>query len=161
MFLIRNLSAAQARALSMLVELEAAWENLRVDPSIVRESPATVKELHQKQKAYEIFRGKLVAYNKDFQPAHVPELLLNSADRLGAWCRRMADLHQAVQHDAQGSYPAHLIEKAYRWADGLADKRKLERIGRPALSRDPKAAILELENLAQWCESLCPSQLAG
>ncbi len=161
MFLIRNLSAAQARELSLLVELEAGWENLRVYPPIAQEPAATVKELHQKQKAYEAFHAKLVAYNKGFRPAHVPELLLNTADRLGAWCRRMMDLHRAVQHDSQAYYPVHLIEKAYRWADRLSDKRKVERIIRPTLCRDTPAAIRELENLAQWCESLSPSKLAG
>ena len=161
MFLIRNLSVTQARELSLLVELEAGWENLRVYPPIAQEQAATVKELHQKQKAYDTFHAKLVAYNKAYRPAHVPELLLNTADRLGPWCRRMADLQRAAQHDSQAYYPVHLIEKAYRWADRLSDKRKLDRMTRPTSSRDTPAAIQELEQVAQWCESLAPSKLAG
>jgi len=161
MFLIRNLSAEQARALSLLVELEAGWENLRLCPPLVQKPASDVKELHQKQKAYEMFHAKLVAYNKGFRPAHVPELLLNNAERLGAWCRRMTDLLRAAQHDSQACYPAHLIEKAYRWADRLSDQRKLDRISRPTLSRDTPAAIQELEHLAQWCESLSSCKLAG
>ena len=73
----------------------------------------------------------------------------------------MTDLLRAAQHDSQACYPAHLIEKAYRWADRLSDQRKLDRISRPTLSRDTPAAIQELEHLAQWCESLSPSKLAG
>lgn len=171
MFLIRNLSAAQARELSLLVELEAGWENLRVGPSLAQNQAATVKELHQKQRAYETFHGKLVAYNKVFRPAHVPELLLNTADRLGPWCRRMADLLRAAQHDSQAYYPVHLIDKAYRWADRLSDKSKVDRIPRPSppvstpLQGGDRggvaAALQELENVAQWCESLSPSKLAG
>ena len=161
MFLIRNCSAEQARALSLLVELEAGWENLRLCPPLIQKPASDVKELHQKQKAYEMFHAKLVAYNKGFRPAHVPELLLNNAERLGAWCRRMTDLLRAAQHDSQACYPAHLIEKAYRWADRLSDQRKLDRISRPTLSRDTPAAIQELEHLAQWCESLSSCKLAG
>ena len=161
MFLIRNLSAAQARELSLLVELEAGWENLRVYPAIAQEQSANVKELHQKQKAYEAFHAKLVAYNKAFRPAHVPELLLNTADRLGAWCRRMADLHRAVEHDFPAYYPAHLVEKAYRWADRVSDKKKIEHITRTTPTRDITSAVRELESLALWCESLAPAKLAG
>src|SRR5438034_10094862 len=105
MFLIRSLSSAQARELSQLVEFEAGWENLRVCPPVAQEQAASVKELHQKQKAYEAFHAKLVAYNKGYRPAHVPELLLNTADRLGVWCRRMTDLLRAAQHDSQAYYP--------------------------------------------------------
>lgn len=159
MLLIRNLSATQARELSLLVELEACWENLRSFPPITQEQAA--KALHQKQKAYETFHVKLAAYNKGFRPAHVPELLLNTAERLGTWCRRMADLHRVAQHDSPAYYPVHLIDKAYRWADRLSDKRMVERISRPPQTRDTAAAIQDLESLAQWCESLSPSKLAG
>ena len=161
MFLIRNLSAEQARALSLLVELEAGWENLRLCPPLAQKQAANVKELHQRQNAYETFHAKLVAYNNGFRPAHVPELLLNTSDRLGAWCRRMTDLHRAAQHDSQTYYPVHLIKKAYRWADRLSDQRKVDRITRTTLVRDTPAAIQELEHLAQWCESLPLSKLAG
>jgi hypothetical protein len=160
-FLIRNFSTGQARELSLLVELEAGWENLRVCQPIAQEQAPNVKELHQRQKAYETFRAKLMAYNKDFRPAHVPELLLNTAHRLGAWCRWMTELLGAAQHDSQAYYPVHLVEKAYRYADRLSVKGNVERINRPTLSRDIPAAIRELENLAQWCESLSPSKLAG
>ncbi len=161
MSLVRNLPAAQTTELSLLVDLEACWENLRADPQITPDRAATLKELQQKQKAYEAFHVKLVAYNKGYRPAHVPELLLNTPERLGAWCRTMIQLHLALQQDAQAHYPAHLLQKAYRWADKLSDKLKIERVARPPVARNIPAAIRELEELANWCTSLTPSKLAS
>ena len=161
MSLFQKLSAVQTRELSLLVDLEACWENLRVYPPPGAEQGATLKELQQKQKAYEAFHVKLVAYNKGYRPAHVPELLLNTPDRLSAWCRSMIALHSAAQDDPQVHYPAHLLEKAYRWADRLCDKMNTARIPRQAQSRTIPAAIRELEDLAQWCANLSPSKLAG
>jgi len=158
---VRNLSAGQTAELSLLVDLEACWENLRAEPATTVERSATLKELQQKQKAYEAFHVKLVAYNKGYRPAHVPELLLNTADRLGAWCRTMIQLHLAIQQDAQAHYPAHLLQKAYRWADKVSDKLKIERVPRPPLARDIAAAIRELEDLANWCATQIPTKLAG
>ena len=84
-----TLDPAQATELSLLVDLEARWENLRKTPSPDPEVVAATQDLKAKQKAYEAFRAKLVAYNKQYSPAHVPELLLNTPARLGIWCRKM------------------------------------------------------------------------
>jgi len=151
---VQNLSSSQATELYLLVNLEAQWENLRIYQPVTPGGAVNLKELHQKQKAYEAFFAKLVPYNKQYRPAHVSELLLNSAPRLGVWCWRMRDLHLRVQHDSQAHYPVHLLEKAYRWADRLADRLKKDRITRPALSGTIPAAIRELEDLAQWCDNL-------
>jgi hypothetical protein len=151
---VRNLSPAQATELTQLVDLEARWENLRIYQPAAPGMPSTLKELNQKQKAYEAFFSRLVAYNKGHTPAHVPELLLNNASRLGLWCTKMRDLHLQVQHDSPMHSPVHLLEKAYRWADRVADRLKKERITRPPVSTDISAAIRELEDLAQWCDSL-------
>jgi hypothetical protein len=70
-----SLGPAQAAELSLLVDLEARWENLR------QTSPGDLEDLHGRQKAYDTFHTKLVAYNKQYRPAHVPELLLWSAPR--------------------------------------------------------------------------------
>lgn len=161
MSLARNLSAGQTAELSLLVDLEACWENLRAEPSTTVERSSTLKHLQQKQKAYEAFQVKLVAYNKGYRPAHVPELLLNTADRLGAWCRTMIHLHLALQHDPQAHYPLHLLQKAYRWADKLSAKLKIERVVRPPLDRSIPAAVRELEDLVNWCTSLLPTRLAS
>ena len=140
--------------MSLLVDLEARWENLRICQPVTPGVVSTLKELHQKQKAYEAFFAKLVAYNKEYRPAHVPELLLNNAPRPGAWCWKMRDLQLWVQHDAQAQGPVHLLDKAYRWADRLADRTKKVRITRSPGASTVSAAIRELEELAKWCDNL-------
>ena len=158
---VQNLSTTQATELTVLVDLEARWENLRIYQPATPGVGSTLKELHQKQKAYEAFFAKLVAYNKGYKPAHVPELLLNNAPRLGTWCRRMRDLHLQVQHDSHTHCPIHLLEKAYRWSDRLADRLKTDRISRPTPTSDMAVAIRELEELAQWCDTLTPGTPAS
>ena len=72
----RTLAPAQAADLARLVDLEARWENLRKTPFQSAEAGDTTQDLHRKQKAYDAFRAQLVAYNKLYTPAHIPELLL-------------------------------------------------------------------------------------
>src|SRR5690242_18890891 len=98
---IDNLDPAQAQELAVLVELEARWENLRHAPPREAEGRSKVRNLVAIQKAYAAFRLKLAAYNKRYKPAHVPELLLNTPQRLGAWCRAMRALYLRVGHDAK------------------------------------------------------------
>src|SRR5258707_5439965 len=90
-----TLPAAQAAELALLVDLEARWENLRKTPA--PDGTTATLDLVDRQKSYETFRTKLVAYNDRHTPAHVPELLLNTPSRLGAWCRRMRDLYLQVE----------------------------------------------------------------
>src|SRR5689334_15611073 len=112
---VGNLDHAQATELSVLVELEAHWENMRKSLSRSPEAASTVQALQGKQKAYEAFHSKLVAYNNRYTPPHVPELLLNTPVRLGLWCRMMRDLYLKVEQDPRGHCPVHLLEKAYGW----------------------------------------------
>jgi len=125
---VGNLNPAQAAELSLLVDLEARWENLRRPPSRVREAGYGTRELQDRQKAYEDFRRKLAAYNRRYTPAHVPELLLNTASRLGAWCRGMRDLYLRVGHDPRGHCPVHLLEMAYRCADRVGARMNKGRV---------------------------------
>ena len=152
-----NLDPTQAAQLSLLVDLEARWENLRNLPSPATKVGSSTQELQGRQKAYEAFHGTLVAYNKRFTPAHVPELLLNTASRLGAWCRRMRDLYRCVEHDPRGHCPVHLLEKAYRWADQVGLRMNKDRVSRSAPPGTLRAAIGELEALVQWCDDLASS----
>jgi hypothetical protein len=147
-----SLPAAQAAELALLVDLEARWENLRKTPA--PNLVAARLDLMDRQKSYETFRAKLVAYNEEHTPAHVPELLLNTPSRLGAWCRRMRDLHVQVEQDPRGRCPEHLLEKAYRCADRVG-----VRLNKALISRSPPpatigAAIRDLETLAAWCDDL-------
>jgi hypothetical protein len=66
----------------------------------------------------------------------------------------MRDLFLQIQHDPQSQCPTHLLAKAYRWADRVADRMKKERIKQPAPSITIPAAIQELEELARWCDNL-------
>jgi hypothetical protein len=79
---IQHLPFAQAIELFLLVDLEARWENLRIYQPVAAGMTSTLKELQRKQKAYEAFIAKLAIYNKAHKPAHVAELLLNTASRL-------------------------------------------------------------------------------
>jgi len=149
-----KLSPAQAMELALLVDLEARWENLRVTAAPSMEGQPSIQMLHAKQKTYDAFRTKLAAYNKRYQTVHVPELLLNTPARLGLWCQAMRNLYLQVEHSAGVPLPTHLMEKAYRWADRVADKKGKGRINRATPPSTIRAAILELETLIQWCAEM-------
>ena len=149
-----GIDIAQAAELSRLVDLEARWENLRKPPSRPLDLGPSMQELQGIQKAYEAFRAKLVAYNKQYKPAHVPELLLNTPRRLGKWCRAMRDLYLQVQHDPRSRCPFHLLEKAYRWANRVAVRKKEGPISRSTPPDTVEDAIRNLEALNRWCDDL-------
>ena len=151
---VNTLDPAQATELALLVDLEALWENLRKTPFQASEAGDTMQDLQRKQKAYDAFHAQLVAYNKLYTPAHVPELLLNTPSRLGTWCRTMRDLYLIVENDPQGHCPAHLLEKAYRWADHVGIRMNKDRLSRSVPPSTIQAAIRDLEALGQWCDDL-------
>jgi hypothetical protein len=151
---VETLAPSQAADLCQLADLEACWENLRKTPSLATDVSDTREDLHGRQRAYEVFRGKLAAYNQLYKPAHVPELLLNTPTRLGVWCRRMRDLYLLVETDARVRAPAYLLEKAYRWADRVSLRMNRERVNRSAPPASVQAAIQELEAVARWCDEL-------
>ena len=151
---VGNIGPAQAAELSLLVDLEARWENLRRTPARSPEAESSTQDLQSRQKMYEAFRAKLVAYNKQHVPAHVPELLLNTPSRLAKWCRTMRDLYVQVEHDPRGHCPVHLLEKAYRWADRVGVRMNMGPISRSTPPDTIRAAIRDLEALGQWCDDL-------
>jgi hypothetical protein len=151
---VGTLDPAQARELAVLVDLEARWENLRYGPSRDSEGRMTPASLLAVQNAYAAFRVKLDAYNKRYRPAHVPELLLNTPLRLGAWCRAMRDLYLQVQHDAQFVSPVALLEKAHRCANRVSGLMKTSPINRSAPPTTVVDAIAELGALVQWCDDI-------
>jgi hypothetical protein len=148
-------SLIQATELSRLVDLEARWENLRMDQSANRGKTSDREELKRIQMAYEAFHDKLVAYNNRYRPAHVPELLLNNAPRLLVWFRSMKGLFLLImQNDSRVPFPVHLLEKAYRCADRIADRSHKERFLRPPVSDTIAATVQSFDNLTQWCDGL-------
>jgi len=149
------LPIAQVIELCLLVEMEARWENLRKERSHTPQlRPQTAEDLNGVQRAYEAFRTKLLAYNKKYTPAHVTDLLLNYPNRLGPWCRRMRDLYRQVEQNPRISCPVHLLDKAYRWADGIAGRMSKESFSRSTSLTTIQAALGELEALARWCDAL-------
>lgn len=158
---VGNIDPAQAAELSLLVDLEACWENLRITSSRAPEVGFSTQNLQGKQKAYEAFHAKLVAYNEQYTPAHVPELLLNTPSRLGRWCRAMRDLYRQVEHDSRGHCPVYLLEKAYRWADRVAVLMNKRCISRSTPPGTIGAAIRDLEALGQWCDDLARVEPTG
>ncbi|HLJ92743.1 MAG TPA: hypothetical protein VKU02_06050 [Gemmataceae bacterium] len=151
---VMNMDAAQAAELSLLVDLEARWENLRRNSLRTPEVESSTRELQGKQKAYECFRAQLVAYNQQYTPAHIPEMLLNTPSRLAKWCRTMRDLYLRVEHDPRGHCPVHLLEKAYRWADRVGVRMNKGSFSRSTPPDTIGAAIRDLEALGQWCDDL-------
>jgi hypothetical protein len=147
-----NLGPAQAAELSLLVDLEALWENLRKPAT--QPGGLTLKDLSAKQKAYDAFRSSLAAYNKKYAPAHVSDLLLNTPTRLGIWCRAMRNLYLQIESDPRGHCPVHLLEKAYRWADQIAARRNLDLFSRTPPPATITDAIKDLDAVAQWCDDL-------
>ena len=150
---------AQPSELSLLVDLEARWENLRANRVLNGVKEETTSSLQHKQKAYEAFQSKLVAYNKSFKPAYVPGLLLNTPRRIGEWCRRMREVFARLEQGAGSPYPSHLMERAYRSANHVADRQQHERVLRPAAANEIAEAVRELEMLARWCESMAPVKI--
>jgi len=151
---VSNLDPAQATELSLLVDLEARWENLRKPTSERVGVGIVMKDLSAKQKAYDAFRSRLVAYNKRYTPAHVPELLLNTPSRLGTWCRRMRNLYLRIEHDPHRHCPVHLLEKAYRRADQIGVRVNKSLVRRATPSATIADAIKDLESLVQWCDEV-------
>lgn len=151
---VGNIDIAQAAELSLLVDLEARWENLRITPSRAPAVGFSTQVLQGKQKAYEAFHYKLVAYNKKYTPAHVPEMLLNTPSRLARWCRTMRELYLRVEHDPRGHCPVHLLEKAYQWADRVGVRMNKGSVSRSTPPDTIRAAIRDLEALGRWCDEL-------
>ena len=112
-----EISAAQAAALTVLLDLEARWENLRAARSGTPQVPSATPDLQAMQRAYAAFRAQLRAYQMRFAPTHASELLLNTPARLGRWCRQVRELYLRAGQAAQAHSAVHLLEKAYRWAD--------------------------------------------
>jgi hypothetical protein len=149
-----EISAAQAAALTVLLDLEARWENLRAARSGTPQVPSATPDLQAMQRAYAAFRAQLRAYQTRFAPTHAPALLLNTPARLGRWCRQVRDVHLRAGHAAPAHCLVHVLEKAYRWADHLAGKRGTERASRATPPGTAEAMTRDLEALAAWCDAL-------
>jgi hypothetical protein len=149
-----SMGLRQAAELARLVEMEARWENLRRGSSQAQTGGTAPQTLLGMQRAYEDFHSRLVAYNKQYTPSYLPELLLNTPTRLATWCRAIREVYLAVEHDPQIQSPVHLLEKAYRWAERMSLRVGGETVSRSAPPDSIRAAANKLETLVHWCEDL-------
>jgi hypothetical protein len=150
----RNLEPTQAAELCLVLDLEAGWQNLLETASPAPRGTAALQDLRGKQKAYEVFRDKLVAYNARYSPGHVSQAHLPSLSRLGAWCCAMRNLCLSVEQTPQSYCPVHLLEKAYRCADRIAARTNQGVFSRSTPADTIGAVIQELDALIRWCDSL-------
>lgn len=151
---VRELAPAQAAELSLLVELEAGWQNLRKGPSRPPEATSVTQTLQGVQRAYDAFHSKLVAYNKRYAPAHVPELLLNTPTRLALWCRTMQEVFLKAENQPRVPCPVELVERAYRAAERIGIRLNATLPSRSGPPGTVRAAMQDLAALAQWCDGL-------
>lgn len=149
-----NLPQAQAAGLARVIDLQAQWENLRDKPGRPA-SDYTTPDLHGRQKAYEAFRVVRAEYAAQYRAAEVPEMTLNTPERVAAWCRAVRAVIRRAEK-VQG--PVAAVEKAYRMADRIAVRLQREPIARGPLG-SLADAIESLDAVIQWCDALADQSL--
>jgi hypothetical protein len=147
------LDPAQAAELSQVIDLQARWENMRDDPERVGVGFST-PDLQGRQRAYEMFRARLAAYTARYRAAQVPELTLNTPDRVGAWCRAVRAVFRQAEPGAGSNRPTHAVEKAYRLADRIAARLKTGPVGREVSPGGTPSAVRNLDAVIRWCDGL-------
>jgi hypothetical protein len=145
-----HFTAAQANALAAVIELESVWENL---PSAAATASASEgwKGLNAKQRAFDAYQALVAAYNREFRPPHHGERPATTPVRLGAWCRRIAQIYGQADRSA---CPVQLLEKVHRCASRLAARlgaAPCPRVTAPVTTGD---AVAELGRVADWCDGL-------
>jgi hypothetical protein len=149
--------ATQADALAHLVELEARWTNIPL--AAMTDSPgASLAGLVAKQKAFDAYHAKLVAYNRLHRPTYDGQRPVTTPVRLAVWCRKMSELYR---HASGAECPVNLLEQAHRCADRLGIRLNRDLVGRPTNVTRTAEAIAGLEALAAWCDGLTPPEPLG
>ncbi|MDB5309234.1 MAG: hypothetical protein JWO38_3436 [Gemmataceae bacterium] len=147
-----DLDPVQAAELAAVIDLEARWENMRADRPGGAVGHGTL-DLQNRQRTYEAFRSRWVAYTARYKTLRVPELTPNGPERLGAWCRAV----RAVLRRAEGGgCPVHAVEKAHRLAGRIAERLKKEPVGRGGPLGGVGDAIREMDAVVRWCDGLLP-----
>lgn len=148
-----TLDPAQAAELVRVIDLQARWENMRAEPTGADGGYST-PDLHGRQRTYEVFRSRLAAYTARYKAAEVPETTLNTPGRVGVWCRTVRAVFRRARHEAGAECPTHAIEKAYRLADRIAARLKVEPVGRGSPPDGIAAAVGALDAVILWCDEL-------
>src|SRR5688572_8363148 len=94
---VGNLPAEQAIALARVLDLQARWECLLADAAGGFSTP----DLHDRQRAYELYRSRRAEYDARYSIVPVPETTLNTPQRIATWCRIVRGLF----HRAGGECP--------------------------------------------------------
>jgi hypothetical protein len=157
-----KLDPAQAAELVWVIDLQARWENVRAGPAQADGGYST-PDLHGRQRTYEAFRSRLAAYTARYKAAEVPETTLNSPDRVAVWCRAVRAVFRRAGHEAGTECPTHAVEKAYRLADRIAARLKVEPVGRGSPPDSIGTAVGALDAVILWCGVLVgpPVQLGS
>lgn len=148
-----KLEPVQAAELVRVIDLQARWENMRGNP-IGAESGGTVLALQGRQKAYEAFRTRLVAYANQFQADDIPDTTLNTPARVMVWCRVVRAIFRRAERETVGDTPVHVVAKAYRLADRLALLGMKDPVERGSRPDSVGAAIRDLDAVVLWCDGL-------
>jgi hypothetical protein len=146
-----RLAPARAAELVRVLDLQSRWENLRAAGT-----PST-PQLQALQAAFEAYRVRMAAYAARNQGEPVPELTPTKPGRLGTWCKTV----RAVLRRAEGlECPTHIVAKAYRVADQIAQRLQAEPVvrGEPT---DVAGAVRELDAVIGWCVRLDGSTRAA
>jgi hypothetical protein len=145
-----SLSPDQAADLARVMESQACWENLRDDPTAGGAEGAALRE---RQRRYDAFRAALAAYTARHRGADLPELTLNSPERVGTWCRAVRAVCRRAGPDAEA--PTQVVGKAYRLADRIAARLKVAPVARDGdRPGEMDGAIRGLEEVIAWCDGL-------
>ena len=149
-----KLEPAQAAELVRVIDLQARWENMRGNPTSAGGNAGfSTPDLQGRQKAYEAFRVKLAAYTARYRASHVPEVTLNTPERVGMWCRAIrAVFRRAAQEFTE--YPGHTVMKAHRLADRIAARLGDEPASRETTVEGIAAAIRNMDAIISWCDRL-------
>ena len=144
-----TLPQAQAAGLARVIDLQAQWENLRDKPGRPASDYST-PDLHGRQKAYEAFRVVKAEYAAQYRASEVPEMTLNTPERVAGWCKAVRAVFRRAE---TGPGPVAAVEKAYRMADRIALRLKVEAIARNPVGTATDA-IASLNAVIQWCDML-------
>jgi hypothetical protein len=141
---VEGLTQARAAELARVLELQAEWENLAAEPQ------DSTTRLQGVQRAFDVYRSRLLAYTGRENGQAIPELILNKSTRLRVWCRTV----RAILLRAEGpAFPTHIMAKAQRVVGRLAARFAIEPAA-TAGATDLAGAIRQLDGVIAWCEAL-------
>ena len=88
---------------------------------------------------------------------------MNTPVRVGVWCRVVRAVFRRARPEAGTDGPTHAVEKAYRLADRIAARLKVEPVGRGSPPDSIGSAVGALDAVTLWCDGLVmsPAQSGG